>query len=510
MTIKEIELTTGLPRASVRFYESEGFISPTRGENGYRNYSQSDLDALLKIKLLRRLDIPLEDIRSVQAGARTLDSVLDEALNRLERDRGQLDRARTLCRELRDNRPSYTQLDPQPYLKRLEQPVLPPAPGQPAPPPPSAPVYDRLPDAFCPFRRYFARNLDIFLYNVLFLLFCDLVLRINTTSGHPALRLGTGLFSMGLTLLLEPLMLHFFCTTPGKFLFGLKITRGDGSPLSLKEAFTRTTGVLVRGMGLGLPIIATITHGYSLYQIYKGRRLGWDYDLDAVAYWDGSRPHQSYWESSKSYLKLIAAALLMAGCFFALFQSQTQAMAPIHQGDMTVSQFVENYNDTRRFRLQADQRLDSLLTDSGAFEDLPTPNNVIIVDPFDDAPPLKFDFRTAPSDGLLKEVSFSYSAENVTTSIPVEEMAAVVWSLLYGREDISKGELNQVHNAIIKLSDTSVPSDRISYHHDFEGATVDFTMITSQGYAFTSWGTLFALPGQDASCHMEFSVSLTD
>ena len=35
-------------------------------------------------------------------------------------------------------------------------------------------------------------------------------------------------------------------------------------------------------------------------------------------------------------------------------------------------------------------------------------------------------------------------------------------------------------------------------------------MITSQGYAFTSWGTLFALPGQDASCHMEFSVSLTD
>ena len=48
MTIKEIEQATGLPRASVRFYESEGFISPTRGENGYRNYSQSDLDALLK------------------------------------------------------------------------------------------------------------------------------------------------------------------------------------------------------------------------------------------------------------------------------------------------------------------------------------------------------------------------------------------------------------------------------------------------------------------------------
>ncbi|MBE6972952.1 MAG: MerR family transcriptional regulator [Ruminococcaceae bacterium] len=504
MTIKEIEQTTGLPRASVRFYESEGFISPTRGENGYRNYAQSDLDTLLKIKLLRRLDIPLEDIHALQKDQLSLDSVLSCALTRLEQETAHLEQARELCRALRQEQSSYATLNPRPYLQRLDTPA--PTAEEAVP----QPTYDRLPEAHCPFRRYFARNFDLFLYNVLFLLFCDLVLRINTASGHPALRLCIGLVSMGLTLLLEPLMLHFFCTTPGKYLFGLKITRGDGSPLGLGEAFSRTMGVLVRGMGLGLPIIATITHGYSLYQIYKGHRLGWDYDLDAVAYWDGSRPHQSYWESSKSYLKLVAAAVLTAGCFFALFQSQTQAMAPIHQGDMTVSQFVENYNDTRRFRLQADQRLDSLLTDSGAFENLPAPNNVIIVDPFEDAPPLKFDFRTDPSDGLLKEVSFSYYAENVTTSIPVEEMAAVVWSLLYGREDISKGELNQVHNAIIKLSDTSVPSDRISYHHDFEGAKVDFTMTTSQGYAFTSWGTLFPLPGTQATCQMEFSVSLTN
>ena len=33
MTIKEIETRTGLPRASVRFYEREGFLSPSRGEN---------------------------------------------------------------------------------------------------------------------------------------------------------------------------------------------------------------------------------------------------------------------------------------------------------------------------------------------------------------------------------------------------------------------------------------------------------------------------------------------
>ena len=38
MTIKEIEDRTGLPRANIRFYESQGLIAPSRGENGYRDY----------------------------------------------------------------------------------------------------------------------------------------------------------------------------------------------------------------------------------------------------------------------------------------------------------------------------------------------------------------------------------------------------------------------------------------------------------------------------------------
>lgn len=507
MTIKEIEQATGLPRASVRFYESEGFLSPSRGENGYRSYSQSDLDTLLKIKLLRRLDIPLEDIKALQTDQCSLDSVLSAALTRLEQDSARLEQALELCRTLRREQNSYSALNPRPYLQRLDAPA--PAAAPPAP----QPVYDRLPEAHCPFRRYFARSLDFFLYNVLFMLFCQLVLRINVASGHPALKICTGfLVPLGLTLLLEPLMLHFFCTTPGKFLFGLKITRGDGSPLGLGEAFSRTMGVLVRGMGLNIPVITTITQGYSLYQIYKGRPLGWDYDLDAVAYWDGTRPGRSYWDSGKSYLKIILAGVLAVVCCYTLFLGETQAMAPIHQGDMTVSQFVENFNDTRRFRLQSDQRLDSLLTNDGTFEKTPVPDNVIVIDPFGEAPALVFDFDVEVTENgeLLRKVSFSHSFENVAAAIPVEEMAVAVWSLLYGREGISKEEMNRVHNEIINLSDTSAPTAPISYHHDFDGAQVDFTLTASDGYGFTSWGTLLPLPGLQAACQMDFSVSITN
>jgi len=508
MTIKEIEQATGLPRASVRFYESEGFITPTRGENGYRNYSQSDLDSLLKIKLLRQLNIPLEDIRSVQVGARTLDSVLDETLNRLEQDRGQLDRARILCRELRDNRPTYVQLDPHPYLKRLEQPVLPPAPGQPAPPPPSAPVYDRLPEAHCPFRRYFARNLDVYLYSILFMLLCQLGLRINVVSGHPLMKLCLNFFvPLGLTLLLEPLMLHFFCTTPGKFLFGLKITRGDGSPLGLKEAFNRTVGVLVRGTGLYIPVISNITHGYSLYQIYKGRPLGWDYDLDEVAYWDGSRPGRSYWDSGKSYLKVILAGVLVAVCIFGLVNSHVTAMSPRHQGNMTVEQFVENFNDTRRFRLKNGNELTSFLTSEGIFKEAPRPNNVIVIDPYDNAPPLNFDFRE--ENGFLKEVSFSYSAEGTIVSVHTGEMSAAVWSLLYGYPGIDRDELIRVHDEIVALSQQPADPNTLSFRYDFPCAVITF-QLTSKDYLFTGLGSLW--PGSEGqpSCQMTFSVSLTD
>ena len=37
MTIKDVEVLTGLPRANIRFYESEGLIDPARNDNGHRD-----------------------------------------------------------------------------------------------------------------------------------------------------------------------------------------------------------------------------------------------------------------------------------------------------------------------------------------------------------------------------------------------------------------------------------------------------------------------------------------
>ena len=55
MNIAEAERRTGLTRANIRFYEKEGLLKPTRGENGYRDYTEDNVQTLRKIMLLRRL-----------------------------------------------------------------------------------------------------------------------------------------------------------------------------------------------------------------------------------------------------------------------------------------------------------------------------------------------------------------------------------------------------------------------------------------------------------------------
>ena len=60
MTSKEMEARSGVPRANIRYYEAEGLLAPARSGNGYRDYSEADVETLKQVKLFRKLDLPLE------------------------------------------------------------------------------------------------------------------------------------------------------------------------------------------------------------------------------------------------------------------------------------------------------------------------------------------------------------------------------------------------------------------------------------------------------------------
>ena len=63
MKIQQVEELVGISKKNIRFYEEQGLLSPGRAENGYREYGREDVRRLQQIKLLRKLAVPIEDIR---------------------------------------------------------------------------------------------------------------------------------------------------------------------------------------------------------------------------------------------------------------------------------------------------------------------------------------------------------------------------------------------------------------------------------------------------------------
>ncbi len=101
MKINEAEQAIGITKKNIRFYEQEGLLSPSRNlSNGYRDYSEQDIETLRQIKLLRKLDVPLEEIRRLLSGNLTLEDCLRRHLIILERRQKNLEANAGFCRRL--------------------------------------------------------------------------------------------------------------------------------------------------------------------------------------------------------------------------------------------------------------------------------------------------------------------------------------------------------------------------------------------------------------------------
>lgn len=62
MLRKEIQEKTGLTRKAIEYYEEKGLIKPLKLENGYRNFSDEDLENLNKISLFRKIGLSISEI----------------------------------------------------------------------------------------------------------------------------------------------------------------------------------------------------------------------------------------------------------------------------------------------------------------------------------------------------------------------------------------------------------------------------------------------------------------
>ena len=80
MRIKEVEQATGLTAKAIRMYESKGLLTVAReAENASRDYTDEDVARLKTIAILRRLDIPVKEIKQWCDGEVKLEDLIRRA-----------------------------------------------------------------------------------------------------------------------------------------------------------------------------------------------------------------------------------------------------------------------------------------------------------------------------------------------------------------------------------------------------------------------------------------------
>ncbi len=271
MNIKEVEQITGMSRANIRYYESEGLIHPLRNENGYRDYSADDIEILNKIKLLRLIHVSIEDIKSLEEGKTNLRNVMEVNVMKLEGEIKQFETSKKISEHIAQNEAGLEKLSADEYLSEIDQ------------------ADDRKYIAknlsedksnynMFEWRRYFARSIDLLIYE-------GIVTFIQYKCGMSTETINSMIFSllliMAMMLFIEPVFLSLFKTTPGKWLFRLRIEHNGNRPLTYIEGFKRTFILLVKGVGFGIPVIDLWREYDSFLKVSDGRSLSWEENTDS-------------------------------------------------------------------------------------------------------------------------------------------------------------------------------------------------------------------------------------
>lgn len=122
MRINKVEELVGITKKNIRFYEEKGLLNPERNsENGYREYSDEDVAMLQKIKLLRQLSIPIEEILKLQKGYLTLEDCMRRHMIFLDREEENVRQKKSICAQLEAEEQQLSTMDTKKYLLLMEE-----------------------------------------------------------------------------------------------------------------------------------------------------------------------------------------------------------------------------------------------------------------------------------------------------------------------------------------------------------------------------------------------------
>ena len=121
MKIKQVEELVGITRKNIRFYEDQGLLNVERAENGYREYHQADVIRLQEIKLFRKMDISIEEMKLLFEKKKSLQICLEQHLKELEHRKEGLLKMQDMCERLILEHRSLESLNAEECLEEIEQ-----------------------------------------------------------------------------------------------------------------------------------------------------------------------------------------------------------------------------------------------------------------------------------------------------------------------------------------------------------------------------------------------------
>lgn len=119
MKINELEDLLGVSRATVRYYEEQGLVTPPRSENGYRDYGDEEVRLLQKILILRKLGVGVSEIKDLIEDKADMHDVLKRNMERLRAQQDEAAAALEMFGKIEKEAADFDSMDPPKYLKYI-------------------------------------------------------------------------------------------------------------------------------------------------------------------------------------------------------------------------------------------------------------------------------------------------------------------------------------------------------------------------------------------------------
>ena len=140
-----------------------------------------------------------------------------------------------------------------------------------------------------PWRRFFARIVDLFLFGLLFpisilsFLFVLFPQHIDEAFGRALeypITYGIVICLLGIPV--EAAFLSITGTTPAKWILGISVVSTSGEKLKYSAALKRVFLVLIVGEGLGIPVVSFVTMVFAYRRLTKTTTTHWDTSVESV------------------------------------------------------------------------------------------------------------------------------------------------------------------------------------------------------------------------------------